>query len=120
MTKPLIARWLTVAAFLACTGCLWPEFIVNTDYQPPKPAKDEELADDRLEDKPALPFDPALVDKRPLGEWLVNASAAVVKLDVPPAKPDTESDLLQLHASYAAAVAAARGKHDDEILPSVN
>jgi len=75
-----------------------------TNYNPP--ANDDELADDRLEDKQPV-FDTALVDRRPLGKdsaWLLNASAAVIRLDVPLIKPDIESDLVTLHPSYADAV----------------
>src|SRR5262245_13734204 len=59
--------------------------VEHTDYHPPKADADDLLADDKLEDKnPA--FDPAVVDRRPLGkkgEWQVNSSAAVLRLDVP-------------------------------------
>jgi hypothetical protein len=88
-----------------------------TDYKTPPP-KQEELTDDRLEDKPELPFLPQLVDRRPMGKdnaWRLNASAAVIKLDVPIIKPDAEKRLLELHASYAQAV---KGYYN--VLPSVN
>jgi hypothetical protein len=94
----------------------------HTDYHPPQAEPEEVLVDDRLEDKKPLTFDPALVDRRPLGHtngWLLNASAAVIRLDVPPVKPDVESELLTLFSSYAAAadsVPAGPGL----ILPSVN
>lgn len=79
------------------------------------------MADDRLEDRLAPKFDPARVDRRPLGEWQLNASAAVVRLDVPPVKPALEDDFLILRPSYSAASAAARKHHSEEvILPSVN
>src|SRR5262249_43689671 len=51
------------------------------------------------------------------GEWLVNSSAAVHRLDVPLVKPDAEAYLLKLHPSYAAAVKAAPSSL---VLPSVN
>jgi hypothetical protein len=89
--------------------------IEHTDYHPPAADPNDTLADDRLEDRnPA--FDPWLVDSRPLGEWLVNASAAVVRLDCPMVRPDVEPDLLTLHRSYAAA-GQGRGR---DLLPSVN
>jgi hypothetical protein len=93
----------------------------HTDYHPPAAEPEELLTDDRLEDKKPSPFDPALVDRRPFGargEWLLNSSAAVLRLDVPMILPDQEPNLLTLHPSYAAAVGpnpAARN-----ILPSVN
>jgi hypothetical protein len=75
------------------------------------------LTDDTLDDKKPA-FDPARVDRRPLGQWQVNSSAAVLKLDVPLLKPDVDKALLTLHASYAAAVGPnARGRN---VLPSVN
>jgi hypothetical protein len=97
-----------------------------TDYQPPADtgengsrtaAADEALADDQLDDITPPDFDPELIDRRPWQDWLVNSSAAVIKLDVPLIKPDREPELLTLHPSYAAAVDAMRS-HD--LLPSVN
>ncbi|HEV3024673.1 MAG TPA: hypothetical protein VGX76_19490 [Pirellulales bacterium] len=89
-----------------------------TDYLPPPVAADDVLTDDRIEDKKLPAFDPELVDRRPLEAWLVNSSAAVIRLDVPMVRPDSEAELTRLHGSYAQAVgpdAAARG-----VLPSVN
>lgn len=96
------------------------ETIERTDYRrpPPKPA-DDGLADDRVEDKvPA--FDPALVDRRPLGEWSVNASAAVTRLDTPMLRPDLDEPLLRLHPSYKAAISALPDGQRKTVLPSVN
>jgi hypothetical protein len=94
--------------------------VERTDYTPPRPDADDVLTDDSLADKnPA--FDAARVDRRPLGpkgEWLVNNSAAVFRLDVPLIKPDTEANLLTLHPSYRAAIDAAAIK--EVVLPSVN
>jgi hypothetical protein len=93
----------------------------TTEYRPPEQKQDDLLADDRLDQK-TNSFDPNLVDRRPLGEWLVNQSAAVLRLDVPLVRPDTEAPLLTIFPSYAAAVAGARGKvgFGDGILASVN
>jgi len=90
-----------------------------TDYHAP-PQSDDFLADDRLDDKKPA-FDATLVDRRPLGKdgaWLLNASAAVIKLDVPPIRPDVDDRLLTLHPSYA----DTAGENSDAlpILPSVN
>ena len=132
--KSLCRHLLFGIVGLACTACIWPEFLIQNDYHNdnngpqlqndyhngPQPAKDEELKDDRLEDKPEV-FDPTVVDRRPLDGWLVNASAAVTKLDIVAVKPDKEAEFLKLHASYAAALKAAAGKTDGRtILPSVN
>src|SRR5439155_19923201 len=76
------------------------------------------LVDDRLEEKTLPKFDPALVDRRPLRDWLVNSSAAVLRLDVPLIKSDQEPELIMLHPSYADVLGdkeRARGA-----LPSVN
>jgi hypothetical protein len=93
----------------------------HTDYNPPQAQPQEVLVDDRLEDKKHVAFDPGLVDRRPLGEkgeWHINASAAVVKLDFPLIKPDQEPDLLTLHSSYAKAVGP--NPEARSVLPSVN
>jgi hypothetical protein len=83
-------------------------------YTPPRDP-DTLLADDRLEDKNTT-FDPGLVDRRPYQGWLLNASEAVLRLDVPVVKPDQNPELLELHPSYQSAVAKAKG----QVLPSVN
>ena len=86
------------------------------------PAGDDvELADDRLEDRPAPPLVEEVVDRRPLGAWQVNASAAVLKLDIPKPAPDSGDALFTLRPSYAAAITAARATDPDTtVLPSVN
>jgi hypothetical protein len=94
------------------------EAITWTDYHPPPPAAKPLVVDDRPEDK-ATTFDSGLVDRRPEGQWLVNLSEAVVRLDAPMILPDVEPALLVLHPSYAAAIAAS-GAGGDEVLPSVN
>ncbi len=94
--------------------------VERTEYHPPQANPADVLTDDRLEDKQPLAFDPALADGRPLGrggEWLVNASAAVVRLDVPMLLPDRDAALLRLHPSYKAAEESGAGR---AVLPSVN
>ncbi|HEV3344497.1 MAG TPA: hypothetical protein VG125_29240 [Pirellulales bacterium] len=109
------------AAFIGLAGCGLDRGdtyeVEVTDYSPPA-ADDDDLKDDALSDKAPPEFDASLVDRRPLDGWLVNSSAAVLRLDVPLVKPDREPELLVLHPSYAAALGndpASRG-----ILPSVN
>src|SRR5262245_49764453 len=81
--------------------------VERTEYTPPADSGAVAgLVDDRLEDKKTA-FDPDLVDRRPLGGWLVNASEAVIRLDVPPVKPDVNPEMGVLHASYAVAMKAA-------------
>ena len=79
--------------------------------------------DDRLEDKHTV-FDSELVDSRPIGDsheslWEINASAAVIGLDVPEIRDIDEEYLHELYPSYAdaAKALAAQGK---ELLPSIN
>ena len=59
-----------------------------TEYQKP-PQQEDVLVDDTLAEKPPA-FDATLIDSRPLGDWEVNTSAAVVRLDCPMIKPDSE------------------------------
>ena len=90
----------------------------HTDYLNPPSEGTLELEDDLLADKrPA--FDPTLVDSRQLGEWELNASGAVMKLDCPLLKPDRDAEALVLRSSYAAACAAARDA-GWTLLPSAN
>ncbi len=64
--------------------------VTRTEYQEP-PRQDDVLVDDTLGDKnPA--FDATLIDSRPLGDWQVNSSAAVVRLDCPMIKPDVDGE----------------------------
>jgi len=61
------------------------------------------LADDQIEEKKP-PFDETVIDSRPVGEWELNASGAVLRLDCPMVKPDVEAELLTLRRSYAEAM----------------
>jgi hypothetical protein len=118
-----------VAAALVVVAVLeWPfvpgqdaDEIERTEYHVPPAPADDALTDDSLADRQQLPFDAALVDRRPVGwksDWLLNASSAVTKLDVPAIKPDRELNLLFLHPSYAAAAGATA--KESRVLPSVN
>lgn len=92
--------------------------VTRTEYQEP-PRQEDVLVDDRLEDKnPA--FDATLVDSRPLGDWEVNSSAAVVRLDCPIIKPDSEGEMLVLRPSYRDAITAGKDYHGKQLLPSAN
>jgi hypothetical protein len=89
----------------------------HTDYDPP-PQDELKLEDDKLDaKKPAL--DETLVDSRPLGDWELNASAAVTRLDCPILRPDQDAELLALRPSYAKAVEAAK-LAGATLLPSAN
>ena len=77
-----------------------------TDYHAPRPNPDQVLVDDQLgEKKPS--FIPELIDRRPEGAWQINASAAVLRLDVPMLKPDIDAALLELRSSFADALSKA-------------
>lgn len=87
-----------------------------TEYQPPQQTlqlEDEQLADHQPS------FDESLVDSRPLQDWELNLSAAVIELDCPLIKPDRESELLQLHPSYRDAMQASE-RLGRVMLPSAN
>ena len=88
-----------------------------TDYAPPEPKLEAELADDQLTDKNPT-FIPDLIDRRPEGAWRLNASSAVLRLDVPMLRPDADAALLKLRPSYAAAMANAPDA--TKVLPSIN
>ena len=81
---------LAAIAGLGAGGCsVWwhlTHYVVGrADYNGPR--SELQFVDDPLEDEnPA--FDETLVDSRPLGDWQVDKSAAVIKLDCPPVKPD--------------------------------
>ena len=76
-----------------------------TDWHEPVAEQDRLLADDQLDEKRLPPFDPRLIDSRPLGDWEVNASAAVVGLDCPLIDPD--SNVLVLRKTYSDAISHA-------------
>jgi len=92
----------------------------RTDIEP-APVRDL-LEDDQLADKKPL-FDAALVDSRLFGPsdnpWQVNASAAVIRLDVPDIRSDEHADLQRLYPDYASAARAMMAAGFD-VLPSVN
>ena len=109
---------VSVAVLLVVVATWWAlscEIISVTEYSDPEDTGDLILQDDRPEDKHPV-FDPELVDSRPIGDWLVNSSAALIALDCPPIKPDAEGWCLVLRPSYAKAAGAA----EDMLLPSAN
>lgn len=103
----LLSGCLTLASF--SWGCGVAESTFNTltnsetreitDRKPPT-LKDDSLQDDRLEDKNPI-FDPALVDRRKLGDWELNLSDTVTSLSIPIVQPDLDPHLLSLWPSYA-------------------
>jgi hypothetical protein len=144
MNKVTARLFPILLTLLMSPGCFWllgVETEMVSDYKAPSEDATDGFLDDRLEDKrPA--FDPAVVDRRPFAGWQVNASAAVLRLEVPPLKPDVDADLLTLRPSYALAYASvawplsqalppelrpgppaggvAQAYTGDELLPSVN
>ena len=107
---------IIVAAGLLLARAHWQDSNFM-EYQPP-PERDLELVDDTIVEKNPR-FDPEFVDSRPLGGWEVNASAAVIRLDSPPVKPDKEEKLLELRPTYMHAMKTARTL-GLEMLPSAN
>jgi hypothetical protein len=88
-----------------------------TEYHAPRPKSDEDLVDDQLSEKKSA-FIPELIDRRLEGGWRINASAAVLRLDVPMLKPDADAPLLELRPSYTDAMAKAPSSI--KVLPSIN
>lgn len=100
-------------------GCDDRETIERTIVQPPPP-KSQEMSDDRLEDK-KVQFLSELVDRRPLKDWEVNQSDAIIALNVQMVREDQERLLLQLQPTYAELQSLAPESFGAEaILPSVN
>jgi len=125
MKRPLIAILAVVVLGLAAAGysvySLWwnanYRVVEYTDYSPPAEHEEAQLADDTLDEKTPA-FDAAVVDSRPLKDWELNASAAVVRLDCPMIKPDVDGVMLVLRPSYSEAIKAA--KEHGPLLPSAN
>jgi hypothetical protein len=111
---PPVVVGLGLAYFLSDWNISGDEVI---EYHAPRPKPDEWLVDDQLRDKNPQ-FIAELIDRRPEGPWQVNASAAVLRLDVPMLKPDADAPFLELRPSYAEAMAKA--PHSIKVLPSIN
>ena len=114
----MIKRCIVLAGLLLFVGSGFSCFMFPQKYTteheeeagpPPDPdfIPDDELSDMKVE------FDPELVDSRPYRGWIINKSAAVIKLDI--LGEHTEI----LYPSYAAAVKAA-GESGHEVLLSIN
>ena len=119
------------AAALICLGAILVAYISyqvyfhanyyvveRNEYRDPPPNDDLILTDDTLDQKhPA--FKENLIDSRPLGDWELNASAAVIRLDCPTIKPEQDDELFELNPTYARAIAKAK-KLGKTMLPSAN
>ena len=120
----VIAGIGTAAAIVVIYAIYWNlthYTIERTQYRDPALSKEIELVDDRLKDKTPA-FDPDLVDSRPIREYVINASAAVVRLDCPTLRHNIEA-LSNLRPSYADAIACAGDpalRAQGELLPSAN
>lgn len=94
--------------------------VERTDVERSKPR--DLLSDDKLADKKPE-FNPELIDSRLLGEgenrWQLNASAAVIRLDVPDIRNNEHEEMHGLYPSYALAARALDGAGYN-VLPSVN
>ena len=86
--------WKSVLAILTLCicGC---EISTITDVTPAKLELSDVLQDDKLEDKHPV-FDEALIDSRAEGDWSINSSAAVLKIDTPLIRPDFSPELTKL------------------------
>jgi hypothetical protein len=125
MKKPF--AWVILLALIAVGASLghrvWLNFfgfaVERTDVSPsPDPLDDLKLVDDRLEDKKPA-FNPQVVDRRDYEGWQINKSAAVIRLDCPDIRPDRESAMTRLYASYADAIREAESQQLN-LLPSAN
>lgn len=125
MSKPSISlvvlALITVGAVIAY-GAWRNAFYVtieHTDVHPsPDPMDDLTLVDDRLEDlRPD--FDPQRVDRRDYEGWQINHSAAVIQLDCPDIRPDRDTAMLRLYATYADAIRESESS-GLMVLPSAN
>ncbi|QDV44599.1 hypothetical protein Enr13x_44670 [Stieleria neptunia] len=93
--------------------------IERTDVHPsPDPLDDLTLVDDRLEDLHP-DFDPQRVDRRDYEGWQINHSAAVIRLDCPDIRPDRETAMTRLYATYADAIRESQ-RSGLTVLPSAN
>lgn len=114
---PVVLAGLLLTAKYAGYGLETRE---TTDIEPSRPS--ELLSDDKLEDKNPE-FDSDLVDSRPVGAddnpWQVNASGAVIGLDVPDIRSDGPEALQELYPDYASA-AETLDEAGFDVLPSVN
>ena len=91
-----MAKWLVLAGGILLAAAVGAgvfvyfsmfETEVHAEYTPPAQPPDDVLVDDRLEDRNPK-FDPDVVHRREEQGWRVNASAAVIRLDVPMVRPD--------------------------------
>lgn len=127
--KSRLFRWLPVLALACATACSGgasgcsQTYVTEHDEVNPSKEKYDVFADDKAEDKnPA--FDSALVDRRTFGDnpenrWEINASGAVIGLDILDIRDSDEQHLLKLYPSYGDAVTALR-KQGVAVLPSIN
>lgn len=117
----LVAGVIALAFFAKVVGLLDDTYTIEREGITP-PKVEDLLEDDKLADKKPA-FDPALIDSRPFGEpghpWQINASAAVIRLNVPAIRDDSDEPLHRLYADYAKAAAAMKVA-GFTVLPSVN
>ena len=115
----LVAALLAMAVFAFKVGYETYE-VERTDVDPSKPS--DLLTDDKLEDKKPE-FNPDLIDSRLIGEaenrWQLNASAAVIRLDVPDIRSNEREEMHRLYPGYVRAANALEGA-GYTVLPSVN
>jgi len=116
---------VALAGLVAAVGyglyCAWWNdnyFVTEYDEHHAPPHDDLQLVDDKIADKRPV-FDDKCVDSRALGDWELNASAAVIRLDCPMIIPNRDREMLVLRPSYADAITAAKACGLN-LLPSAN
>lgn len=109
----LVVAFLVLGALMLTVMCIRIDTV--TDEHDPEVPPDEVFVDDPVPAKPPA-FDPDLVDSRKLDEWEVNKSAAVLRLDIRPIRPEGEANLQKIYPNFQMAVDFG-GK---EVIPSVN
>jgi len=115
------AKILVLSVFSLSIGC--ETYTVEVEEVKDRADEVNLLEDDNLNDKHPE-FEPELVDSRPVEDWYgdiweLNASAAVIGLDVPGARDGEEDYLLELYPSYVVA-AKALAANRLVLLPSIN
>ncbi|MFH0911613.1 MAG: hypothetical protein V1918_08945 [Planctomycetota bacterium] len=122
-TNVKIGLAVLLLVLLAAGGyCLWRnregEVVERIEYREAPDQGEFALFDDSVDEKNPV-YDENLVDSRPIGEWEINQSGAVIRLDCPAIRADKEKDLLELRASYYDVLVTAK-QQGLNILPSAN
>lgn len=115
MLRSINCSLMLLGLLLLSNGCSNTEkyTVEKTDYT--NPPLRLSLSDDVLDPDRVPEFDPTLIHPDPVGDWELNLSQTVFRLDTPVLKPDQEPELLKLRPTYKDAI-----ESQSNILPSVN